>query len=178
MGPFDRALLAVYTVFLTLIFFLLSSVMLDWTAPLHLLRDLFYPDRSEIFWPMILILLLAGIRLFWVAVRRPGGKDRHVILAESALGQVNISLQAIENLVVKVVGQVNGVREVKPKILSDSQGVGVQVRAVVTPDINVPEVSSEIQQRIKERVFEVTGVNVSSVKVFIENIAAHKPRVE
>ncbi|MDD4169036.1 MAG: alkaline shock response membrane anchor protein AmaP [Desulfotomaculaceae bacterium] len=178
MGPFDRTLLAIYAVFLTLIFLLFSSVMLGWTAPLYLLRDLFYPGRSEVFWPLMLILIFAGIRLLWVAVRRPGGKDRHVILAESALGQVNISLQAIESLVVKVVGQVNGIREVKPKIVSDPQGVGIQVRAVVTPDINIPEVSSEIQQRIKERVFEVTGVTVSSVKVFIENIAAHRPRVE
>lgn len=178
MGPFDRALLVLYTFFLTVMFLFFATIMLGWLTPQYLLRDLFYPGRSEIFWSLVLILILAGIRLFWVGVRRPGEKGRHVILAESALGQVNISLQAIENLVVKVVGQVNGVKEVKPKIVSDPQGVGVQVRAVVTPDINIPEVSMEIQQRIKERVFEVTGVTVSRVKVFIENIAAHKPRVE
>ncbi|OPX86571.1 MAG: hypothetical protein A4E53_03005 [Pelotomaculum sp. PtaB.Bin104] len=178
MGPFDRALLAVYAFSLTLVISLFSSVMLGWAAPQYLLRDLFYPGRPEVFWPLMLILISAGIRLFWVGVRRPGVSDKHVVLTESALGQVHISLQAIENLVLKVVAQVNGVREVRPKIISDPQGVGIQVRAVVTPDLNIPAVSVEIQQLIKEKVFEVTGINVGSVKMFVENIAVNKPRVE
>jgi len=178
LRPFDRALLAAYTFFLTLIFLLFSVVMLGWPAPQFLLRDLFYPGRPEVFWLLMVVLVLSGIRLFWVGIHKPGGAGRHVIVAESALGQVRVSLQAIENLVVKVAAQISGVRDVKARIVSVPQGVGIQIRAVVTPDINVPEVSTEMQQRVKERVFEVTGVNVSSVKVFIENISAHKPRVE
>lgn len=176
MGPFDRALLAVYTFFFTVLFALFSAVMLGWPAPLFLLRDIFYPGRPEVFWPLMVLLILAGSRLFWVSLRKPRG--RHVILAESALGQIRVSLQAIENLVEKVVSQIHGVREVKPRMVSVPQGVGIQVRASVTPDVNVPEVSVEIQNRVKERVFEVTGLTVNTVKVSIENISAQKPRVE
>lgn len=178
MRPFERALLAVYTFFLTVVFILFSIVLLGWTAPQYLLRDLFYPGQPEVFWPLMLVLILAGVWLFGVSISRPGGKDKHVVLAESALGQVHISLQAIENLVMKLVAQVDGVKEVKTKIISDPQGVGVRIRAVVTPDINIPSISVEIQQKIKEKVFEVTGINVGNVKIFIENIAVHKPRVE
>ncbi|VFU13412.1 conserved hypothetical protein [anaerobic digester metagenome] len=56
--------------------------------------------------------------------------------------------------------------------------MGIQVRASVTPDVNVPEVSREIQNRIKERILEVTGITVNTVKISVENISLNKPRVE
>ena len=72
MSPLDRALLAVYTLF----FFpvplaLFSAVILGWRAPLFLFRDLFAPNRPEIFWPVIAILILTGLRLFWISLSRP-----------------------------------------------------------------------------------------------------------
>lgn len=176
MGLFDRALLAAYTFFLTVVFLIFSAVMLGWTSPVLVFRDFFYHSRPDAFWTLMVLLIFAGGRLFWVSIYKPRGK--HVVLTESNLGQVRISLQAIENLVVKVVSQINGVREVKPRIFSIPQGIGIQVRASVTPDINIPEVSAEIQGRVKDRVFEVTGISVGNVKVSIENIAVKRPRVE
>jgi hypothetical protein len=155
-------------------FALSSAVMLGWTAPLFLLRDVFYPGRP--FWPLMALLILAGGRLFWTSLRKPRGK--HVVLAESALGQIRVSLQAVENLVEKVVSKINGVREVKSRMVPVPQGIGIQVRAAVTPEVNVPEVSVEIQNRVKEQVFAVTGLSVNTVRVSIENISAQKPRVE
>ena len=55
-----------------------------------------------------------------------------MVLAETSLGQVKVSFQAIESLVEKVVSQFNGIRDVKPRIIAVPQGVGIQVRASVT----------------------------------------------
>ncbi|OPY57534.1 MAG: hypothetical protein A4E55_01587 [Pelotomaculum sp. PtaU1.Bin035] len=178
MGPFDRALLTVYTFFFTVVLVLFSAVMLGWTAPQFLLSELFYPGRPEMFWPLMVILILAGAKLFWTGINKPVKGGKHVVLTESALGQVRVSLKAVENLVEKVVSQVDGIREVKPRIVSIPQGVGIHVCATVTPEINVPEVSLEVQNQVKERVFEVTGISISTVKVSIENISARRPRVE
>ncbi|MCL6635088.1 MAG: alkaline shock response membrane anchor protein AmaP [Peptococcaceae bacterium] len=176
MASFDRALLAVYSFFVTVLFVLFAAVMLGWPAPVVLLRDLFYPGRPEVFWPLLAFLILAGGRLFWTSLRRPRG--RHVVLAESALGRIKVSLHAVESLVEKVVSQISGVREVRPRMVPAPQGVGIQLRVAVTPDVNVPELSVEIQNRVKERVFEVTGISISTVQVSVENITANKPRVE
>jgi uncharacterized alkaline shock family protein YloU len=176
MSAFDRTLLAVYTVFITVITLLIGSVLAGWTVPLLLFQDAFLPGRPEIFWPVLILVVLAGVRLFWVITAGP--KGREVVVAESALGQTRISLQAFENLVTKVVSQIGGVREVKAKIFSAPQGIGVQVRVAVTPDINIPVVSGDIQGRVKEQVLNVTGISVSSIKVMVENISARRPRVE
>lgn len=176
MGPFDRILLAVYTIIITFLAAAFAGVMLGWPAPMFVLRDIVYQERADIFWPLMIMLILAGVRLFWVSVRRPEGK--HVVLAESAMGQIKVSLQAIENLVEKVVLQISGVKEVKPRIILVPQGVGIRVKVSVTPDVSVPDVSVEIQNKIKERVLEVTGIVISTVRVSVENITAHKTRVE
>lgn len=178
MGPFDRVLLAVYALFITLAVILVAAVMLGWPVPQFLLGHLFYPGRPEVFWPLLVVLVLAGIRLFWLSIIKPDRGGRYVVLTESAMGQTRVSIQAMENLAVKVVSQINGVREVKSRIVTVTQGVGIQIQAVVTPDINIPEVSENIQNLVKERVLAVTGVTVKSVAVTIKNISAQKPRVE
>ena len=167
----------VYALFFTVVIALFSVVMLGWNAPLYLLKDIFYPGQPEIFWPVMIISILVGLRLLWVSLLwKPRG--RHVVLAESSMGQVNVSLQAIESLVEKIVSQFNGVREIKPNIVSVPQGIGIKVRVAVTPDVNLPQLSEEIQNRVKIRVLEVTGITVNSVKIMVENISVHKPRVE
>lgn len=177
MGPFDRLLLGLYAFFFTVVFILFSAVMLGWSAPLLLLKEIFYPGQPEIFWPIMAITILVGLRLLWVSLFTKT-RGRHVVLTESALGQVNVSLQAIESLVEKIVSQFSGVREVKPRIITLPQGIGITVRVAVTPDVNLPQLSEEIQNRVKSRVLEVTGITVNSVKILVENISVHKPRVE
>jgi uncharacterized alkaline shock family protein YloU len=177
MSPFDRILLGVYTFFITIVFVLFSAVMLGWPAPLFLLKEIFYPGRPEFFWPLMAIVVLVGLRLLWVSL---SGKQRgrHVVLTEGSLGQVNVSLQAIESLVEKTVSQFNGVRDVKPTIIQVQQGIGINVRIAVTPDVNLPQLSEEIQVRVKSKVLEVTGINVNIIKIMIKDISVHKPRVE
>jgi len=178
VNPFDRFIFTVYSLFVTLLFILFSAVMLGWTAPWILLRDVFYPGRPEIFWPLMAVTILIGIRLFWVSIYRRQKRPLHVVLAENALGQVNLSLSAVEDLANKVAGRIQGVREVSSQMVEVPQGVGLKVQASVTPDINVPNASAEIQNMIKEKVFEITGLQVSSVEVHIQSISVTKPRVE
>lgn len=178
MNPFDRFILALYSLFITVLFILFSAVMLGWPAPLILLRDVFYPGRPEVFWPIMVVVILIGARLFWVSLYIPQRKTHHVVLAENALGQVNLSLSAVEDLSNKVAGKIHGVREVSSQMVEVSQGVGLKIRASVTPDINVPSASVEIQSTIKEKIFDITGLTVSSVEVHIDSISATKPRVE
>lgn len=178
VNPFDRVIFTVYSLFITLLFILFSAVMLGWSAPWSLLRDVFYPGRPEVFWPLMVVVILIGIRLFWVSIYRHKKNSHHVVLSENALGQVNLSLSAVEDLANKVAGKIQGVREISSRMVEVPLGVGLKIQASVTPDINVPNASAEIQNMIKEKVFEITGLQVSSVEVHIQSISVTKPRVE
>ncbi len=180
MNAFDRFLLALYSLFITVLACLFSAVMLGWPAPLFFLRDLFYPGRPEVFWPLMVIVILVGIRLFWTSLYKPQKKQQHVVLSENALGQVNVSMIAIHDLVDKVVSRVQGVREVSSQLVTLPDGVGVKIQASVTPDVNVPTVSSEIQNLVKDKLLDITGLLVNNVEVHVDSITptVKKQRVE
>ena len=71
-----------------------------------------------------------------------------------------------------------GVREAKARVVGVPQGVGIKIKIAVSPDTNIPVISSEIQEQVKQQVLEVTGVEVHDVLILVDKIAANKPRVE
>ncbi len=178
MSLFDRGLLAVYALIVTVLLIAAVPVLMGWwSEPLDiLLRVPFVSDDSAVLWVAMAALILAGLRLLYAAVR-PIGEQRSVV-HEFSLGEVHITLPAIEELVKKAAYQIEGVRDIKPRITSSKAGIGIAIRATVTPDINIPEVSKKIQHHVKDYIFEVTGISVHSVKVMVENISTNRPRVE
>lgn len=176
MNPFDRVLVVAYAAITTLLLIVLTSVLAGWGYTLNILLD---AQRQPFFWEIVYFLLglymLAGIRLVWWGVRPSA---RQAVVHEGTLGQIRIALSAVEALVEKVVSQNSGVREVKARVVAVPQGIGINVRATVTPDIQIPEISEIMQRQVKEKVLEVTGISVHNVRILVENITAHKPRVE
>ena len=176
MQPFDRGLLLIYTFLLTLLFIAAIPFLtgwLDWSAAAPLSFSL--TEQPEITYVFLGLLILIGARLFWAGIRPA---RRHVIVHEGVSGQVRIALTAIEDLVEKVVSPNSGIREVKARVLALPEGIGIKVQAAVAPDTQIPDLSRAIQEQVKEKVFEVTGLSVQQVHVYISSFAARKPRVE
>lgn len=176
MQPFDRGLLFGYTFLFTL--FSIAAVpfwagWLDWQIVAPLYDRL--KEQPEMIFIVLGLLILTGGRLFWANIRPA---RRHVIVGEGSLGQVRIALTAIEDLVEKLVAQNSGVRDVKAKVLSLPQGIGIRVQTTVTPDTQIPGLSKTIQEQVKEKTLEVTGIPVQQVHVLVNSFAARKPRVE
>ena len=179
MSAFDRFLLALYTIFITALFVLSALVMLGWTVPMYFLREAINAAGPGVFWSLVAVIVVIGLRLLWVSLRpSKTKKSSYVVLREGALGQVNLSLQAIESLVEKVVAQMSGVKEVKPSVMTVPDGIGISIKVAVTPDVNMPQLTEEMQNKVKSRIYEVTGLTINTIKVVIENISVHKPRVE
>ena len=178
MSPFDRILLIIYSLVIS-IGCLLSLAIVSgwWQQPLHFLWQRPNVYEMQIYLAIfIAILLLLGLRLLWVALsRRQTGK---AVVHDYILGQVRISILTIENLVKKVVHQIHGVKEVKPRVVQTSRGMALHIRAIVAPDISIPEVSREIQQRVQEYLSQTTGITVNDIKVIVDNISNTRPRVE
>ncbi|GAB6156896.1 hypothetical protein JCM39194_00960 [Desulfotomaculum varum] len=178
VSPFDRGLLFLYTLVMTFFCAMLLLIVTGWwQQPLYFLWQSGYAYELQIYLAALLgLLLLAGLRLLWVAlVRRESGK---AVVHDYMLGQVRISLQAIENLVKKAVYQIAGVKDVKPRVTQTPGGMGLHIRAIVAPDISIPEVSRQIQHRVQEYIAQTTGITVSDIKVIVENISTTRPRVE
>jgi len=179
MGLFDRIILTVMTLIVAAISAVTIMLAAGWLIPL------------EVFWTSLkddvgrwLIGILAGIT-FIISVCfiyygfHRSGVDQ-TLVHESELGEVRISVTAVESLVRKVARQVKGVRGVRGWVQADGGRLSVRLRTVISPDVSVPEVSGDIQRAVRDCLRNVVGVEAGDVKVFVENISneARRGRVE
>ncbi len=171
MGVFDRIILTVYTFSLTFISVVIIAMSLGYGAPIDYLQTNL--QRANGRWVIGLLgaaFFFVSIRLLYYAFRR-----RHpsqTVIHDTAMGEIRVSLDAVGNLLRRIGQQSVGVREVKPRVFNDEGGIAVELNLWVSPDVSVPEISDEIQNKVKKYVREVVGVDVTEISIFVEDISA------
>lgn len=123
-----------------------------------------------------LLLFLAGIRLGQLSYSHNNRKG--IVIQDTPLGKVKVSLVAAENLVHKLLKTIPEVKEAKPSIHPARGEVSVTLRIAIVPETNVPQLTARIQNLIKEGILDVLGIKVCQVKVLVDNMLAHTARVE
>lgn len=124
-----------------------------------------------------LVVLIAGIYLLRLGLR--SRRRQRAIVRGTSLGEVRISLVAVENLVRRAARQVRGIREVDTFVDGSGDGIEISVDILVAPDTNIPEICDEVQGKLEEYVRDTVGVGVTKIRVNVRNIATEaKTRVE
>lgn len=179
MGIIDRIILAIYTFLLACISLAIILLALR-LIPLELAGTSLAYVYGQ--WEAALVgavFFLISIRLLFAGVR--SRKIRDTIVHYNDMGQVHISLGAVENLVSKGIRHIRGVRGVKVHVAMSAQGITVSIKASVSPENYVPTVAAEIQQRVHEYIKNTVGIELADVQVIVENIGNDfnpKQRVE
>lgn len=171
MSLFNRLLLGIYSLCVAVLSVILGLVVVGWTTPLEFLQMALVKQDQRIGLGLLALAFASVSVKFLVNSLGTKAETPHALIRDTDVGQVRITLQALENLVRKTAGQIRGVREVKPRIFSRPDGIGVFIHVVVAPDLVVPELSEELQVKVKESLEQVAGVNVGSIRVLVENIS-------
>lgn len=136
-----------------------------------------------------LLIAIIALRLLLVSCKSAhSNKNFNAIVVVTELGQVNVTVAAIKNLLTKSIQAINGVRDIqvlvyadKPsKNMNESSRLNLKLKIVVGPDQIIPELTNKITQLVKERMQQIVGIDVMDVEVCIEDISntvASKPRV-
>lgn len=179
MGVFDRALLALYSFIMGILSVYGILLALNWDVIRHILDfTLNNPGQRSILGILAFVFFLISVRLFIAATQKVKTVTSTVV-QETSLGQVRVTLEALESMVRRAVSPIKGIREITPHIVCDPTGVSIIVRAVVNPDTTVPEVTVEIQDKVKDYLQQVAGITVHAVKILVENVSTDgRSRVE
>jgi uncharacterized alkaline shock family protein YloU len=179
MGIFDRIILSIYTfllAFLSLGVILISAKFISqeqvWTS-----ISLIYGQWEAGL--VAAVFLLVSVRLLLAGLRSRGSGG--TIVHHNEMGDIYISLDAIENLVEKAARHVRGVRGVKVRASHSPAGLKMRLKAVISPESNIPTVTAEIQQRVNEYIKNTVGVELTDMHILVENISndfKSKHRVE
>lgn len=175
MGIFDRIVLMLYALSLALLSASFVSVAIGWKYPLDFIRlALENPNGRWATGLTSAAFLVVSLRFVWF-VFTPA-YPRRAVRHQTDLGEVYVSLDAIEGLVKKVTRQVSGVRDVKAKVSNAQGGVTVHLKATISPETNIPDASRDIQKMLKSYVKNVVGVDLVDSRVYVENIASEPRR--
>lgn len=120
---------------------------------------------------IVIFATVVVIGLVYFSFNLKGKAEPNSILIPSELGEVRISLDSIDSLVHQAVKSVKGIKDLKTRIVLREGGLFIYVKAILYGDRNIPELSQQMQGVIGEHVFNISGVNVSEVKVLVENVA-------
>lgn len=175
MGIFDRVVLMLYTLSLTVLSATFVSVAAGWQYPIDfILLTLENPNGRWAIGLTSAAFLVVSLRFIWF-VFSPG-YPRRAVRHQTDLGEVFVSLDAIESLVRKVARQVSGVRDVRAKVQNYQGGVAVFLKATVSPETNVPDASKDMQKTLRSYIKNIVGVDLTDSRIYVENITSEPRR--
>ncbi len=177
MRTFDR----IFSLILGLLFLALSAALLG--SSLGLGHATAVSWLTAVFQDKLLSLLFFVITgavaayLFAMAFRSRATNE--TVQYTTPMGDVRISIQAIEDLALRAARKIRGVRDADIYVKRTDSGMALIVRIGVAPDVSIPEVSNELRTKLGSYIRETAGMDIADVEVTIRKIAADiRSRVE
>lgn len=171
MNFLDRLLMVIYSLGTLVILLLLGLVAAGWSTPVNYLQVyvLDYGHRVVI---GLFLLVFAFISLkFLVQALSSAKAPVQAVIQQTDMGQVRISVEAMQNMVHKVVAPLRGVKNVRPRVSCCPEGINVFIKLEVTPDISVPDITLETQNTVQSYIKEYVGVPVNTIRILVDDVA-------
>jgi hypothetical protein len=113
-----------------------------------------------------LLVIIVAVVLLVVELRPEPRPAAQIILKEDALGRVTVALDGVRELVDREAGRVVGVTQARSSIEEvPPGGLRIGCRVSVDPASSVPEMTQELQQRLKSVVEHHLGLSVTQVSI-------------
>lgn len=117
-----------------------------------------------------LLLCLLGFHDMWMLFRRRGEKG--FIMQHTDLGDMSISMNALETMVHKCVDQHRELNVRSTRIFRVKNGIVVEIRIILATGVNIPLTVNALQKQIKQYIASCSGVEVYEVRVLVETNVA------
>jgi uncharacterized alkaline shock family protein YloU len=177
MSVLDRVLITLLAVLGILVAVSMATVAMGWDASSTVTEIVHTMLRTP--WETALAAFALFLTALHVLATSLSRRTEHAIVRETSLGQVRVSLRAVENAVYRSVQQLKGVRDVDVTVRASAQGVDVRISLAVAPDQVIPDISAEVQQRVERYILETVGVPVGTVTVEVKAVTVEtRARVE
>ena len=176
MNVFNRLLIILLDVAMLVAVAAVLLVALGVARPVDLAPTPWFADRlvpftqlDPVSWSwavgICLALLLAGLALLVVELRPGPREEPRMTLKQDGLGLVTVTRSGVRKVVDRAAGQVPGVVEVRSRLHEGDQGLQVLCRVAVDPAASIPDLTQELQERVKAAVEHTVGRPVAGVRV-------------
>ncbi|MEA4882873.1 MAG: alkaline shock response membrane anchor protein AmaP [Clostridia bacterium] len=124
-------------------------------------------------------ILVVLVMLYVVMLALKSDRGERDIVVSTDLGEVRVSMAAIETIARRTARQVRGIRDVEATADGDNEGIRVFSRVQVYPDVSITEVCEQLEKQLADAINAAVGVPVRSVHTVVRGVASdhNRPRV-
>ena len=106
--------------------------------------------------------------------RRPCQQGEAALISEGENGSALVTLSVISDMAKRIALDAEGVRSCKSAVTNNGSGVDVELDMALNPGVAVAPLAAMLQERLKNRIFEMTGIHVGKVSIMVEAAAEAK----
>lgn len=170
MSIFWRMVISIFD----LLFFLLSgaaiAVSIGWTEPLAYINMAFATSQNRIITGSVAVLIFVLVLLLQFMCLKRNTEQNTVDIEAGNLGKISITISAVKLIIMKAIREVQGIKEVKPYVKNIEGGLLVNLHMMVNPGQNVPEMVIATQEKVKDYLENIGGLQVAEIKVLVDDI--------
>lgn len=159
--------------------FFTGVISLD--VAVKLLKEISYDQKMSTILTVIdgFIMLVSLFLANLIYARR---QRERTIAFDNPSGPVSVSLNAIEDLMRRIAVRIPEIKEIRPSIAATKKGLDVEIRLILKTDVNIPEMTSKLQEMIRSKIQDVVGldgkidIRIHIIKIISDDLKAKRDR--
>ena len=177
MKILEKITLIIYSNIILILSIILCLLIFNWldiSLVENIINSLIIGETSsKILLGLSVVFILLSIKcIFFDSTSKEEIKERQGVLLQNESGKLLISKETIENLVNSVALNFQNAEDVTTRVELDSENnVKVYVNLIVNEEAIIKELSSKLQQKIKEKIKTATDLDVKEVNITIKRVA-------
>ncbi|MGI6361910.1 MAG: alkaline shock response membrane anchor protein AmaP [Bacillota bacterium] len=176
MNVLRRILLVLWSLFLVAIGLALVATLINSKIASYWLTMFNNVLSGGVFIPALAAIAFVALGVFGIIVACHFQRRVNLVaISKSESGQVNISLQGVEQIVKKSVEDIKEIKDSKIYMRALPEGIAIHLKIDIPQGTIVQDLSELLQQEVKTYVEKITSLNVLEVKVTVSNIVAASP---
>lgn len=182
MNGFMRFFLFVYSIFLSLLTFILLFAVIDDGIFADLLSPLSNmvtnPVTRYVYVAVLCLVLISCVASIVCVIS--AGRAYRTKLRKTDIGSVDIGADALESIARNAAMSAQaGIKSVKARVTSGKNGsINIGISAALYSNVEIPSSMSKVQERIKKDIERYTGIIVEEVTVKVKQVEPAAARVE
>lgn len=161
--------LVILVVSATIVF--ISAGFVEFNVATNYINEtLFSTENNTITCIVSIIVFIASLKTT-IFLSKTSPKKKVAIMVDTENGKVQIASETVENTAKNIAKSYDSVKDVQVKMVKERKGVVIYMALLVYPHTNIIELSSKVQDEVKEAIQSTTGVKVNNVDIKIKNLA-------
>ena len=176
MKIIDRLILALYSICIGILSLIIIVIPFNYVGIINIndgvnlingmKGNYIYSLIGLIFFIVSSRFLLSGI------IGNRDQKQESFLVIQNEYGEIVIYAHTIVGLVENIVDGFSGITKIDTNVDLSNGVIYVLMKGEISPEINIPEITKQLQMKVKENLENTTGAQVGEIKVEINNVSA------